>query len=214
MRLGVPLIPDRAAVRSTTTDPSTRAFGTVSAWPSPLVLGGAALAVITVAVAAATATIPLAGALGIALLVPAAAIDVRQRRLPDAWVAAGAIAVVTTLVVESVIGGPADAGSFATVALGAAAMAVPVLVLHLTSPASMGFGDVKAAAVLGAAIGTVDARLAAVALCLAAASGATVGLATRRHTIAFGPFLLIASLLVLLGHDPIADAIFAEGTPR
>jgi leader peptidase (prepilin peptidase)/N-methyltransferase len=167
-----------------------------------------------VAVAAATATIPLAGALGIALLVPAAAIDVEQRRLPDAWVAAGAIALVTTLVVDSVIGGPTDAGSFATVALGAAAMAIPVLVLHLASPASMGFGDVKAAAVLGAAIGSVDARLAAVALCLAAACGAMVGLATRRHTIAFGPFLLIASLLVLLGHDPIANAIFAEGPRR
>jgi leader peptidase (prepilin peptidase)/N-methyltransferase len=77
----------------------------------------------------------------------------------------------------------------------------------------MGFGDVKAAVVLGAAVGTADARLAAVALCLAAAGGAAVGLATRRRTIPFGPFLVGASLVVLLVHDPIVATIFAGGEP-
>jgi leader peptidase (prepilin peptidase)/N-methyltransferase len=92
-------------------------------------------------------------------------------------------------------------------------MALPVLALHLVSPASMGFGDVKAAVVLGAAVGTVDARLAYVALCLAAAGGVAVGLATRRRTIPFGPFLVVASLLVLLAHDTIVATIFAVGGP-
>jgi leader peptidase (prepilin peptidase)/N-methyltransferase len=207
--LGVPLIPDRAATRSTTTR-----------WPNdahratrPLLFGSAALAVIALAVAAAVGTAPVAGAIGVAMLVPAAVIDIEQRRLPDAWVVAGAVAVIVTLVVDSVVGQPHDTGVPASVALGAFAMALPVLALHLVSPASMGFGDVKAAVVLGAAVGTADARLAAVALCLAAAGGAAVGLATRQRTIPFGPFLVVASLLVLLAHDPIVATIFAGGDP-
>jgi leader peptidase (prepilin peptidase)/N-methyltransferase len=208
--LGVPLIPDRATARSTTTR-----------WPSDanvaqrrLLIGGAALAVIALAVAAALGTAPVAGAIGIAMLVPAAVVDIEERRLPDAWVGAGAVAVIVTLVVDSVVGQPNDTELLAGVALGALAMALPVLALHLVSPASMGFGDVKAAVVLGAAVGTADARLAAVALCLSAAGGAAVGLATRRRTIPFGPFLVVASLLVLLAHDPIVATIFTgEATP-
>jgi leader peptidase (prepilin peptidase)/N-methyltransferase len=92
-------------------------------------------------------------------------------------------------------------------------MALPVLALHLLSPASMGFGDVKAAVVLGAAVGTVDARLAAVALCLAAAGGAAFGLATRRRAIPFGPFLVVASLVVLLANNAIVAAIFTGDGP-
>lgn len=207
--LGVPLIPDRAAARSTTTRWPTDAR---SARRRRLV-GGAALTVIALVVAAAVGTVPVAGAIGIAMLVPAAVIDIEDRRLPDAWVATGAVAVIVTLVVDSVVGQPNDTELLSGVALGALAMAVPVLALHLVSPASMAFGDVKAAAVLGAAVGTADARLAAVALCLAAAGGAAVGLATRRRTIPFGPFLVVASLLVLLAHDPIVTTIFSGGGP-
>jgi leader peptidase (prepilin peptidase)/N-methyltransferase len=169
--------------------------------------------VIALIVTAAAGTVPVAGAIGIAMLVPAAVVDLEERRLPDAWVAAGAVALIVTLVVDSVAGQPNDRGVPATVALGALAMALPVLALHLASPAAMGFGDVKAAVVLGAALGTADARLAAVALCLSAAGGAAVGLATRRRTIPFGPFLVIASLLVLLAHDPIVATIFDGAGP-
>lgn len=205
--LGVPLIPDRAGVRSTTTRWPTDA-GRTRRW---LLLGGAALAVIALIVAVAVGAVPVAGAIGIATLVPAAVVDVEERRLPDAWVAAGAVAVIVTLVIDSVVGQPNDTDVLSGVTLGALAMALPMLALHLVSPASMGFGDVKAAAVLGAAVGTADARLAAVALCLAAAGGAAVGLATRRRTIPFGPFLVLASLLVLLVDDQIVDTIFARG---
>jgi leader peptidase (prepilin peptidase)/N-methyltransferase len=165
------------------------------------------------AVAAAVGTVPVAGAIGVAMLVPAAVIDIGERRLPDAWVGAGAVAVIVTLVVDSVVGQPNDTELLAGVAFGALAMALPVLALHLLSPASMGFGDVKAAVVLGAAVGTTDARLAAVALCLAAAGGAAFGLTTRRRTIPFGPFLVAASLVVLLANNAIVAAIFTGGEP-
>jgi leader peptidase (prepilin peptidase)/N-methyltransferase len=204
--LGVPLIPDRADVRSTTARWPTDAGGA-------LLLGVASLAVIALAVSAAVGTVPVAGAIGVAMLVPAAVIDIEERRLPDAWVGAGAIAVIVTLVVDSVVGQPNDTELLAGVAFGALAMALPVLALHLLSPASMGFGDVKAAVVLGAAVGTVDARLAAVALCLAAAGGAAFGLATRRRAIPFGPFLVVASLVVLLANNAIVAAIFTGDGP-
>jgi leader peptidase (prepilin peptidase)/N-methyltransferase len=197
--LGVPLIPDRAATRSTTTP-----------WP---LLTGAALAVIVLVVAAAVGAVPVAGAIGLAMLVPAAVVDIEEGRLPDALVGAGAAAVIVALVVDSVVGQPNDTELLAGVALGALTMALPVLALHLVSPASMGFGDVKAAVVLGAAVGTADARLAAVALCLAAAGGAAIGLATRRRTIPFGPFLVVAAMFVLLAHDAIVATIFAGEGP-
>ena len=206
MGLGIPLIPDRAAVRSTT---SRRPFGAFGR--RRLLLAGAGILVVVLVAATAGGAVPIAGAIGIALLVPAAVVDVEQRRLPDAWVAAGGIAVLATLVVDSVVGQPNDVDVLGRVALGALMMSVPLLVLHLVSPASMGFGDVKAAIVLGAAIGTADARLAVVALCLAAGTGATVGLATGRRTIAFGPYLVAASLVVLLAHDPILAAVFTRG---
>ena len=176
--------------------------------------GVAASAAIVLAVAAAVGAVPVAGAVGIALLLPAAVIDVEQRRLPDTWVIAAIVGLATTLAVGSAVGAAngSEAGAV-DVAGGAIAMAVPVLILHLVSPASMGFGDVKAAIVLGAAVGTIDWRLGAIALCLAAALGATVGLVTRRRTIPFGPFLVAGAWVVLLAHDPIAETLFTAGGP-
>ena len=125
---------------------------------------------------------------------------------------AAIVGLATTLAVGSAVGAANGSELGAVdVAGGAIAMAVPVLILHLVSPASMGFGDVKAAIVLGAAVGTVDGRLGAVALCLAAALGATVGLVTRRRTIPFGPFLVAGAWVVLLAHDPIAEDTVHRG---
>jgi leader peptidase (prepilin peptidase)/N-methyltransferase len=171
------------------------------------------LAAVVLAIAATAAgAVPLAGAVGIALLFPAAVIDVEQRRLPDGWVIASLIGLATTVAVSSAVGAANDGGAeLLDVAGGAIAMAAPVLMLHLVSPASMGFGDVKASIALGAAVGTVDWRLGAVTLCLAAAVGATVGLATRRRTIPFGPFLVSGAWVVLLAHDQIAEALFTGG---
>lgn len=207
MELGVPLIPDRAAVRSITPRqqdaPGRRR----------VLVGGAALVAIVLVAAGVTGIAPIAGAVGIALLVPAAVIDVEQGRLPDAWVVGATVALLALLALDSVIGAANDAGVLGQVALGALVMGAPVLALHLVSPAAMGFGDVKTAAVLGGAIGTVDPRLGVVALCLAAAGGAVAGLATRRRSVAFGPHLVLASSVVLVAHEAIATAIFAGGPP-
>jgi len=77
----------------------------------------------------------------------------------------------------------------------------PILLVHLVSPASMGFGDVKAALVVGMAVGSLGWQLGLVALTLAAGTAAAVGIACRARTIAFGPFLVLGGCLALIGHD-------------
>ena len=206
-QLGVPLIPGRAAARS---QPTRWSGGRSDAFDPPLLAGVAATVVLAVAVVMGVIPMPAAAAVG--LLVPAAVIDVDERRLPDALVAGALAALIATLAIGTAIGRPGDVNHtiFSMVA-GAIAMALPVLALHLVSPASMGFGDVKAAAVLGAAVGTVDWRLGAVALCIAALCGATIGVVTRRRTIAFGPFLVFGAWCVLLVHDQILTSLFTGG---
>jgi len=76
---------------------------------------------------------------------------------------------------------------------GAAILAGPLLVAHLASPAAMGFGDVKLAVALGAALGLVDPTLGVVALCVASATTAVAGIALRRGALPFGPGLVVGT---------------------
>ena len=135
-----------------------------------------------------------AAALAVAAMSPAAIVDIRERRLPDRWVAFAAGVLAAATWAAWVFGQFVDVSSML---LGAAAMAGPILVLHLVSPASMGFGDVKAAVVLGAAIGSVDWELAVGALTLAAGIAATIGIVGRIRMIPFGPFLVMGSAIAL-----------------
>ena len=145
------------------------------------------------------AGVPIASALAVALLVPAALIDVHTRRLPDLWVGAAAVAFLVTDSLNRAIGtsgvAPRD------IVLGALVMGVPLLLMHLTSPSSMGFGDVKLAVVAGAAIGATDWHLALPSLALAAGVTATVGVVWRARYVPFGPGLVGATLVALLAHD-------------
>jgi leader peptidase (prepilin peptidase) / N-methyltransferase len=209
--MGIPLIPDRALSRSHP-DRWSSAHSEAFEPHHPVLVGTAVLSVVTLIVAAVVGAVPFPAAAAVALLVPAALVDIQQRRLPDGWIAAALGVLVTTLAVGSAVGRPVDIGSTMTGVLGGAvAMALPVLVLHLVSPESMGFGDVKAAVVLGAAAGTIDWRLGAIALCVAALTGAAAGLGTRRHTIPFGPFLVFGAWFTLLAHQQILDTVFTGG---
>jgi leader peptidase (prepilin peptidase)/N-methyltransferase len=175
---------------------------------------GAAISVVLLVAGVVVGEIPVAAAAGVALLVPAAVVDVDQRRLPDIWVVTAFTALVCSFALDAAIAQPIAIGSdLADVAGGALVMALPLLALHAISPASMGFGDVKAAIVLGAAIGTIDGRLGIVALCIAALAGTVFGVTTRRRTIAFGPFLVVATIVTLLAHQQIAQALLT-GEPR
>jgi leader peptidase (prepilin peptidase)/N-methyltransferase len=204
--LAVSLIPGRDIAR-----PPTNRWPRALTSPNRRLVDAVALgsiAILTVGVAAGFA--PLAASLAVAMLVPAAVIDVEQRRLPDGWVLAALVTLLAAISIGTAVSGPDDV-TVGGLAGGALTMGLPVLLLHLVSPAAMGFGDVKAAVVLGAAVGTIDWRLGAVALCLAALVGGVVGVVGRRRTIPFGPFLVFGAWATVLAHAPIVDAVFTNG---
>ncbi len=70
--------------------------------------------------------------------------DIRSRRLPNLLTVPGAVGV---------LGYATLTGRFHTAAWGAALLATPYLLIHLTRPAALGAGDVKLAVGLGAAAG-------------------------------------------------------------
>ena len=154
---------------------------------------GVALA-LTVAVAAWWTTDTVAApatSASVVVLVSAALVDVAEHRLPNGLVAVAALPVVVMLIA-------AGSGDLArSAAVGAVMFAGPLLLTHLVSPAGMGFGDVKAGAVLGAALGLIDPQVALLALVLGLASAAAWGLARRARSVAFGPGLVTGALLAL-----------------
>lgn len=117
--------------------------------------------------------------------------DVGQRRLPNALTLPGAAIVLVAAAVS---------GRGTAAVLGALALAVPYLVVHLVAPAAMGAGDVKLALGVGALTGTfgVDAWvLAAIgAPLLTAVWGLIVIRATvgTRDTVPHGPSMCAATV--------------------
>src|SRR5205085_2774694 len=126
-------------------------------------------------------------------------IDLDRRLLPDAIVLP-TLAVVLAIQIAFY---PDHALEWVLAAFAAALFFfVPMLVY----PAGMGMGDVKLAALLGAALGKSVAAAIFAGLLAAAAVGLLVlareGLGARKKAIAFGPFLAFGGLLVLFlgGH--------------
>jgi len=175
----------------------TSADDVLAAWSAaPLALRLTSLSAALAALAStASDVVPLASGLAIAFLVPAALVDWHQRRLPDAIVLV-ATALFALSLLATVANGSAP--SIAGIGLGAAVLAGPLLIMHIVSPAVMGFGDVKAAVVLGMAVGAVAWALVPWALIAAAGSTAAVGALRRQVTVPFGPGLVAGSLVVVL----------------
>jgi leader peptidase (prepilin peptidase)/N-methyltransferase len=160
-------------------------------------------ATLTVAGAGAVATaiwVPdtraaVATGLSVLVLVAAALVDAVEHRLPNVLVGVAAVPVLAAAAVAWVTGATdvvAGAG------VGALVLGGPLLVTHLVSPAGMGFGDVKAGAVLGAALGLINVQIAVLALLLGLAGVAGWALARRRRTIALGPGLVAGAVAALL----------------
>ena len=156
------------------------------------------LAVLLAAVAGGLA--PAASVACVAAVVPAALVDVRSRRIPDHWLGLAGLVLLSGVAIEVARD---DRPDLAGVVTGALAFGGPLLVLHLVSPASMGFGDVKAATVLGAALGLVHWHLALSALAIAAGLSVTLAVLTRARTIPFGPGLVSGAAIALA-----ASAVF------
>lgn len=181
-----------------------------AAWAALTVTGHAIALIIAIVLLAVAwwwlTTTPLAlaalGALG--LLSAAALVDVVEHRLPNALVAAAAIPTVVT---AGVIAPWSTRPLFAAVA-GGAVVGGLLLVLHLVSPAGMGFGDVKAGTVTGAALGLLHTQVPLLALAAASAVTVVWGTATRQRHVPFGPGLVVGAVVAmaagrLLGVEPV-----------
>ncbi|HEX3318445.1 MAG TPA: A24 family peptidase [Solirubrobacteraceae bacterium] len=123
----------------------------------------------------------------LAVLVPAAVIDLRRRRIPNRLTAAGAVSGVVLLALTAPAALPGHV--LAAVLTGGALLAVA-----LARAGDLGMGDVKLAAVLAVYLGA--AVLPALVVGLTAATIA--GVLTRRHTIPLGPFLALGGVTALL----------------
>ena len=145
-----------------------------------------------------------AAAFGVLALLPAATVDLREHRLPDRLVAVGGLTLLVALALATAGGEPWPTAS---VLAGLVAASSPLVFIHLGSPPAMGFGDVKASVVLGAAMGVVDWRLSIVMLMLAAGSAALLGLTLRVKTMAFGPALVASAGATLSVHDVALEAL-------
>lgn len=121
----------------------------------------------------------------------AAAHDAMTGRLPDAIVLPGVLATIAA----------AGVGGRAVPALvGAGLLSVPMLIVHLTRPEGLGFGDVKYTVLLGAGVGTVAPPLVVPAFLLASVFHvvACCLVRSRGRLVPFGPALAVAAGLMFV----------------
>lgn len=140
-------------------------------------------------------------------------IDQRHKLLPNRYVIPSLAVAVILLTFAAAGTGAWDAMLRAI--LGGAAMFLLYLVMALISPAGIGMGDVKLAAVLGILLGFLGWNAWFVALFAAFLIGGLVGLVliltrrvTRRSTIPFGPPMLVGALIATYWTDPLVNAVF------
>lgn len=165
----------------------------------PIAVAVAAVVLITVAVPWVTGETWWVEAGFVATLLvclAAAAVDVSDGRIPDRLVLASIVPTIVVLVAQ-VVSGDGQAAAAGAV-LGVVLFAGPLLVVHLAVPHALGFGDVKLAVSLGAALGLVEWRYALAALCLASGTTAAVAVARRRPAMPFAPGLVVGVALVVL----------------
>ena len=143
-----------------------------------------------------------------AALVALSLIDLRHLILPNRIVYPLALAVTGLLAVGA--SGDRDGGAFIRALLGGVAGFAAMFVLHVLSPRSMGFGDVKLSFVLGLALGWLGWGQLVLGLFLAFLYGAVVGVVLmvlrrrrRKDQVPFGPFLAAGTLTAVLWGEAI-----------
>lgn len=168
---------------------------------------GLPLATAAICILLALATGPRPELAAWLLLTPVATllttVDLRVHRLPDPLTLPLTPAVLTLLALATRL--PDHTGTYRTALYGALTLAAAYLALHLLNPSGMGFGDVKLAPALGAALGWYGWPTLLLGTFATFASGAIYGLAlvvsgraNRKSAIPFGPFLLLGTLLGVL----------------
>ncbi len=169
-------------------------------------------ALVCAALAAATGPRPelVVWLLAAPVAVLLALVDLRVHRLPDVLTLPLAAATLALLGIATTL--PADAGSWLTALFGSLALGAGYEVLYLINPAGMGFGDVKLALGLGAALGWYGWAVLVTGAFAGILYGAVYGLgmvalrrAGRKTAIPLGPFMLGGAFTgVVLGAFAVA----------
>ncbi|HEY4397865.1 MAG TPA: A24 family peptidase [Acidimicrobiia bacterium] len=141
-------------------------------------------------------------------LVALSVIDLEHFLLPNRIVYPLAVAILALLALAAV--GDDAWAAFGRALLGGVVAMLALGALHLVSPRSMGFGDVKLAFVLGLVLGWLGWSELVLGLFCGFLAGALVGLGLivlrhrgRKDHLPFGPFLAFGTLVVLLWGDVI-----------
>jgi leader peptidase (prepilin peptidase)/N-methyltransferase len=169
----------------------------------PLIEAGAALLCIGAVLTHETAAGIALSIVLVLLLVPAAAIDLEYRIIPNKLTATGAVLAL-------VIGTALDpAGEPARLIAGAAAGGF-FLLAALAYPGGMGMGDVKLAAMMGLFLGAAVAPAILVALVAGVTTGAVIVArkgqkAGCKTAVPFGPFLALGGFVAVLAGQPMID---------
>ena len=178
---------------TTTTAQPTRSIPAFVVAGAVTAAAATGLSVVVIAIGLAPMSFAVIAAL--LALTAAALVDVAERRLPNRLVMLSIAPVVFVCALDPFVD---RLTAVEDVVSGALFLATPILVLHLISPTSMGFGDVKAAVALGATLGLIQPELTLWTLCLASAITAAWGIVRRARYVAFGPALVLAAFIVLV----------------
>jgi leader peptidase (prepilin peptidase)/N-methyltransferase len=141
-------------------------------------------------------------------LVSVTVIDFKLQIIPNYIVYPTIFLSIPLLALAALAAG--DWTSFGRALMGATLAWLALLVIHLVSPAGMGFGDVRLAFVLGMFLGWIDLGHVLTGLFLGVLLISAVGLVlaalrlrSLQEHIAFGPFLAAGSTLAVFAGDPI-----------
>jgi leader peptidase (prepilin peptidase) / N-methyltransferase len=124
----------------------------------------------------------------------AAGVDESRRQMPDALVL---LALVPTAMAAAILTLQGSSTAVPGIGSGAIAWGLPMLLVHLIAPAGLGFGDVKAASVIGATVGLTQPAAAASAGFVLAVAAAVTARRSARGDLAFGPWLALGAVAML-----------------
>jgi leader peptidase (prepilin peptidase)/N-methyltransferase len=141
-------------------------------------------------------------------LVSITVIDFRLQIIPNRIVYPTIFASIPLLALAALAGGEWD--RFGHAMMGATFAWLTLLVIHLISPAGMGFGDVRLSFVLGLFLGWIGLShvftglfLGVLLICAVGIVLAVLRLKSLQEHIAFGPFLAIGSTIAVFAGQAI-----------
>jgi leader peptidase (prepilin peptidase)/N-methyltransferase len=145
-----------------------------------------------------------------ASLLAISVIDFEHKIIPNRIVYPTILVCLPLLALAALVDGDVD--RLGRAVLGGAVAWVLLLLVHLVSPAGMGFGDVRLAFVLGLMLGWLSFSHVVAGLFLGFVLGAVVGLGlvvvagrSRKDAVPFGPFLAGGAALAVLVGRPLID---------